>query len=152
MEANWCFKTKAGFSSASQGQSRCCGSIAKREPAKKSNNSWRKEIGWHMGNQSKLRIFTRSVTRRFARSFLIGSYLAGWIGLVACGVNTPPGANSRPPRVYVTNEASGDVTVIDAGSDRVIATIPVGKRLRGIQVSPNGKTVYVALSGSSLAG
>jgi len=55
------------------------------------------------------------------------------------------------PRVYVTNEASGDVTVIDAATDRVLATIPVGKRPRGIQVSPDGKTVYVALSGSPFA-
>src|SRR5206468_2085788 len=56
------------------------------------------------------------------------------------------------PRVYVTNEASGDVTVIDAATDGVLATIPVGKRPRGIQVSPDGTTVYVALSGSPLAG
>ena len=46
-------------------------------------------------------------------------------------------------RVYVSNEASGDVTVIDAGTDSVLTTIPVGKRPRGIQVSPEGKIVYV---------
>ncbi|MCI0628749.1 MAG: beta-propeller fold lactonase family protein [Acidobacteria bacterium] len=56
------------------------------------------------------------------------------------------------PRVYVTNEASGDVTVIDSATDRVLTTIPVGKRPRGIQVSPDGKSVYVALSGSPFAG
>jgi YVTN family beta-propeller protein len=55
-------------------------------------------------------------------------------------------------RVYVTNEASGDVTLIDAATDRVLATIPVGKRPRGIQVSPDGKSVFVALSGSPFAG
>ena len=55
------------------------------------------------------------------------------------------------PRVYVSNEASGDVTVIDAATDSILATIPVGERPRGIQVSPDGKTVYVALSGSSFA-
>ena len=54
-------------------------------------------------------------------------------------------------RVYVSNEGSGNVTVIDAGTDSVLTTIPVGSRPREIQVSPDGKTVYVALSGSSLS-
>ena len=54
-------------------------------------------------------------------------------------------------RVYVSNEASGDVTVIDAATDSILATIPVGEQPKGIQVSPDGKTVYVALSGSSFS-
>src|SRR5437867_3620938 len=64
---------------------------------------------------------------------------------MACGTHKPG------LHVYVTNEASGDVSVIDAVTDRVIQTITVGKRPRGIQVSPDGK-VYVALSGSPFAG
>ena len=55
-------------------------------------------------------------------------------------------------RVYVTNEMSGDLTVIDGPSLRVIATVPLGKRPRGIQLSPDGKRLYVALSGSPIAG
>src|SRR5215212_5837715 len=51
-------------------------------------------------------------------------------------------------RVFVTNEASGDLTVIDAATQAVIATAPLGKRPRGIQVSPDGRRLYVALSGS----
>jgi YVTN family beta-propeller protein len=54
--------------------------------------------------------------------------------------------------VYVTNEKSGDVTVIDGGSLQVAATIPVGKRPRGIHVSPDGKLVYIALSGTPIEG
>jgi YVTN family beta-propeller protein len=50
--------------------------------------------------------------------------------------------------VYVTNERSGDVTVINGSDFSVAATIPVGKRPRGIHASPDGKTVYVALSGT----
>ena len=53
-------------------------------------------------------------------------------------------------QVYVTNERSGDVTVIDSGDFSVVATIPVGKRPRGIHVGPNGKTIYVALSGTPI--
>ncbi len=59
-------------------------------------------------------------------------------------------AASTPYRVYVTNERSGDLTVINGGDLSVIATIPVGKRPRGIHVSPDGKTVYVAVSGTPL--
>jgi YVTN family beta-propeller protein len=53
-------------------------------------------------------------------------------------------------QVYVTNERSGDVTVINGGDFSVAATIPVGKRPRGIHLSPDGKTVYVALSGTPI--
>jgi YVTN family beta-propeller protein len=52
--------------------------------------------------------------------------------------------------VYVTNERSGDVTVINGADLKVVATIPVGKRPRGIHASPDGKLVYVALSGTPI--
>lgn len=54
-------------------------------------------------------------------------------------------------RVYVTNEASGDLSVIDGATLEVIATVPLGKRPRGIHASPDGRTIYVALSGSPQA-
>lgn len=55
-------------------------------------------------------------------------------------------------RVYVTNEGSGDVTVIDGASRAVVGTYPLGKRPRGIVASPDGRLLYVALSGSPLGG
>src|SRR6202158_3877944 len=61
-------------------------------------------------------------------------------------------SESTAPRIYVTNEVSGDLTVIDSGTFKVIATIPLGKRPRGIHASPDHKTLYVALSGSPIAG
>ncbi len=51
-------------------------------------------------------------------------------------------------RVYVTNESSGDLSVIDGSTLEVIATVPLGKRPRGIHASPDKRTIYVALSGS----
>ena len=80
----------------------------------------------------------------------------------ACGQSPPkpetPGPTAAqsapapvpPPavRVYVTNEASGDLTVVDAATQSVIATAPLGKRSRGIKATADGKTLYVALSGS----
>ncbi|MDQ6862065.1 MAG: beta-propeller fold lactonase family protein [Verrucomicrobiota bacterium] len=50
--------------------------------------------------------------------------------------------------IYVSNERSGDVSVIDGATDEVTATFAVGKRPRGIHCAPDGKHVYVALSGS----
>jgi YVTN family beta-propeller protein len=50
--------------------------------------------------------------------------------------------------IYVSNERSGDVTIIDGATDAVIATIAVGKRPRGIHASPDGRRIYVVLSGS----
>jgi YVTN family beta-propeller protein len=73
----------------------------------------------------------------------------------APAVTPPPGAeNARPAggRLFVTNEVSGDISVIDVAAQKVITTIPVGKRPRGIRVSPDGSTLYVALSGSPIAG
>src|SRR5215475_8984198 len=59
---------------------------------------------------------------------------------------------STAPRLFVTNEVSGDMTVIDSATYKVIATVPLGKRPRGIHASPDRKTIYVALSGSPIAG
>ena len=50
--------------------------------------------------------------------------------------------------VFVSNERSGDVTVIDGGTDSVVGTFPVGKRPRGIHATPDGRRVFVTLSGS----
>ena len=55
-------------------------------------------------------------------------------------------------RIYVTNENSGDLSVMDGATLEVIATVPLGKRPRGIHASPDGKTIYVALSGSPIGG
>ena len=62
----------------------------------------------------------------------------------------PP--ESTAPRLYVTNEVSGDLTIIDSGTYNVIATVPLGKRPRGIHASPDRKTIYIAVSGSPIAG
>src|SRR5207253_3604320 len=41
-----------------------------------------------------------------------------------------------------------DLTVINADTQTTIGTFKLGKRPRGIQASPDGKSLYVALSGS----
>jgi len=56
---------------------------------------------------------------------------------------------AAPYRVYVSEEASDDVAVIE--NDALVARIPVGKRPRGLKLGPGGK-LYVAVSGSPRAG
>jgi YVTN family beta-propeller protein len=58
--------------------------------------------------------------------------------------------DAEPPSylVFISNERSGDVTVIDGNTDEVAATFPVGKRPRGIHATPDGRRVLVTLSGS----
>src|SRR5687767_12611880 len=66
----------------------------------------------------------------------------------------PQAQPSGPPaagRLFVTNETTGDITVVDVAAAKSIATIPVGKRPRGIRLSPDGTTLFVALSGSPIA-
>ena len=57
-------------------------------------------------------------------------------------------AESPAYLVFVSNERSGDVTVIDGNTDEVVATFPVGKRPRGIHATPDGRRLFVTLSGS----
>lgn len=54
--------------------------------------------------------------------------------------------------ICVSNEKSGDITVLEGGTWKVLATIPVGKRPRGIIAAPDGRTIYVALSGTPISG
>lgn len=59
-----------------------------------------------------------------------------------------PVVPAQPELVYVTNEDGGTISIISTASQRVLGEIDVGTRPRGIEVSPAGDVVYVALSGS----
>ncbi len=83
----------------------------------------------------------------FARSSVLALALAGLAHFSFAAETTP-----HSFWVCVSNEKSGDVTVIDGSNNSVIATIPVGKRPRGVHPSPDGKLLYVALSGSPITG
>lgn len=73
---------------------------------------------------------------------------AGW--LQSAPASAPAAVHGF--RVLVTNERSGTLSVIDGKTYRVLATVPLGKRPRGLKASPDGKLLYVALSGSPIAG
>jgi len=75
--------------------------------------------------------------------------LAGALALAGCGRSGKSAAGSN--LVFATNEFSGDLSIVDGASGRVLGTYPLGKRPRGIKLSPDGRTIYVALSGSPVA-
>jgi YVTN family beta-propeller protein len=54
-------------------------------------------------------------------------------------------------QIAVSNERSNDITIISGSDFTATATIPVGKRPRGIHASPDGKLVYVAMSGTPIS-
>lgn len=82
------------------------------------------------------------------RKIAVGGILvATWL-LPSAGVGT-----AGEPAAYVvcvSNERSGTLTIIRDG--KPVATIPVGKRPRGVHASPDGLSLYVALSGSPITG
>lgn len=74
------------------------------------------------------------------------------LGTIGMALSMGPARAATGYFIYVTNEKSDDVTVIDGADNKVVRTIPIGKRPRGIHMSPDGKTVYVAVSGTPAAG
>ena len=83
-----------------------------------------------------------------SRPWLAAALCVTAAGALAAG-STADAAGSY--RIYVSDERSNEITVIDGADFSVVATIPVGKRPRGIHESPDGKYVYVALSGTPIA-
>lgn len=78
--------------------------------------------------------------------------LAGAMLAHGCGDEPEASAPVGAYLVYVTNEGTGDLSVIDPASRAVIDRIPLGKRPRGIVASPDQRLLYIALSGSPIAG
>lgn len=72
----------------------------------------------------------------------------GTVFLASCFVGS--GLAETGYRIFVSNEKAGTVSVINGGNFELVKTIPVGKRPRGIHASPDGKTLYVALSGTPI--
>ena len=75
------------------------------------------------------------------------------VALLPLLATAPLGAQARttakastPPRIVVSNEGSRDVSVVDLATRKVLRTIPVGVRPRGIHVLGRGDRVLVALS------
>ncbi len=83
----------------------------------------------------------------------IWSIVAFASALASCSpAATDAGGTEASYFVYVSNEQSGDISVVDPIARKEIERIPIGKRPRGLVVSPDGNLLYVAVSGSPIAG
>src|SRR6476660_7338354 len=97
------------------------------------------------------------MNRAFAISLLLLTVIACSDSKDAAKTAGAPAAVPSPPPqpalgLYVTNEQSGDLSVIDVETGTVVNTIKLGKRPRGIAASPDGTKLFIALSGSPAAG
>ncbi|WP_198086818.1 plastocyanin/azurin family copper-binding protein [Variovorax sp. E3] len=75
----------------------------------------------------------------FARIFVVLAALAASAGpALAAG-----------PKAYVGNFKDSTVSVIDTGSEKVVATLPVAAGPDGILIAPDGRSVFVSGSGAA---
>ena len=58
-------------------------------------------------------------------------------------------ATAATGRIFVSNERDDTVSVIDGRTNEVVDVIEVGKRPRGVGLSPSGHELYVAVSGDN---
>jgi YVTN family beta-propeller protein len=79
---------------------------------------------------------------RFARALALLSLLTA---LAASGAP----AFAAGPKAYVGNFKDSTVSVIDTGTERVVATVPVAAGPDGIVVSPGGRSTFVSGSGAA---
>jgi YVTN family beta-propeller protein len=83
--------------------------------------------------------FFRAAPAPLGKVWRLGLELALFANLLATG---PASAY----HVYVTNEKGNSISVIDTEQQKVVQTAPVGRRPRGVTVSPDGKVLYVCAS------
>ena len=87
---------------------------------------------------------------RFVRAQITraGMVLAAVAGLAAAGLPVLPAGANGVGTVYVANEGSGSVSVIEHVGNTVLVTVPVGPAPRGVAVTPDGRIAFVANSGN----
>jgi YVTN family beta-propeller protein len=73
------------------------------------------------------------------------------LALLTCCVAVASPRAAMAGLVYVSTEEGGEVVALDPATGTIAARIAVGKRPRGLKLSPDGKLLYVALSGSPRA-
>ena len=86
-----------------------------------------------------------------AASGTVGTEAGTPVGAPAAGAATGSLLQGGP-YAFVSNEAGNDVSVINAKNNDVVTTLAAGQRPRGIKLTPDGKMLVVAVSGSPRAG
>jgi YVTN family beta-propeller protein len=98
------------------------------------------------GSGSQVAAVGESTGARLA-SILVGAM--DWSNSQLFDVYGGAAASPDGSRVYVTNYASGNVSIIDTASKSVMKSVEVGASPVGIVISPDGSKAYVANSGSN---
>jgi YVTN family beta-propeller protein len=83
---------------------------------------------------------------------MIAVLLSALAGSISQPTPSSEALEETSPVICVSNERGGTVSFIDPRAGRLVETIPVGKRPRGIHASPDGATLYVAVSGVPIVG
>ena len=88
------------------------------------------------------------------RNIGMRTVLIGALALMSAYGCSPKPSQPAPSSylIYVTNERSGDVSIIDPETQREVGRMTIGKRPRGLVLSPDKRFLYVAVSGSPIAG
>src|SRR6266478_871067 len=82
--------------------------------------------------------------KNMKRTTIPGSSFGGWLAaVVALGAARA----AAQPKLYVTNEGSNNVSVIDTTRNVETNRLDVGRAPKPLEVSPNGRYVYVANHG-----
>ena len=66
------------------------------------------------------------------------------LGLACLFALSPAALVQAQPFAYITNQGSHDVSVIDLASQKVVATVPVGRSPAGVVASSRAGRVYVS--------
>jgi PQQ-dependent catabolism-associated beta-propeller protein len=100
-------------------------------------NSFRNLTGIFMKRIASTSLSLPRSTRGSRGSWLVAASLLLAVPLCA-----------QASRLYVSNEDSGSVSVLDTDSTQIVNTVNVGKRPRGLKLSHDGKQLFVAVTGS----
>ncbi len=73
-----------------------------------------------------------------------------WLALLglsigAVGLGMPPAPSGRMMKLYVTNSAGDDITVIDLNAMRVVGDIRVGAHVHGAAVQADGRRLFTTI-------
>jgi len=80
--------------------------------------------------------------RRFARSRAGAVLTCAALASLTAALDV-----AQAEHAYVSNEDGHSISVFDTARSDSVVTIPVGKRPRGLKLSPDGSRLYVAVSG-----
>ncbi|HMA35421.1 MAG TPA: hypothetical protein VKY74_13200 [Chloroflexia bacterium] len=83
-----------------------------------------------------------SAGRGLALGILLAAGLAGCAGAPAAPASPAPAAAQG--RIFVTNQESNDMTVLDAATNAVLTTVPTGQAPHDVSTAPDGQEVWVA--------